>query len=329
MASRRRVGIPLPPTLLGRVFLVNASLVTIAVALLAISPLTVSNPATPRQLAFLTGGLAALLVANFVLLRVSLRPLSELTLLMRRIDLLQPGERLAVSAVEELDVLLQTFNEMLERLERERRTSSRRTLDREEGERRRIAAELHDEVGQGLTAILLQLSTLVADADEPERSALTEVQAIARANLDEVRRIARHLRPTVLDDLGLAFALTALADTAQDATGVPVERAIADELPTLPQATELALYRIAQEALTNVSRHAEATHARLVLAAGRGSVRLEVADDGRGMLYAENVESGGIRGMRERATAVGAELTITSGPGRGVRVDAVVRATAP
>ena len=310
----------MPSTLLGRVFLVNASLVTIAVAVLAVSPLTVSDPATPRQIVFLTVGLATLLVANFALLRISLRPLSDLTLLMRRIDLLQPGERLAVSGVEELNALLQTFNEMLDRLERERRTSSRRTLEREEGERRRVAAELHDEVGQGMTAILLQLSTLVADADEPVRSALEELQSVARANLDEVRRIARHLRPTVLDDLGLPFALIALAEAAEDATGVPVECTIEESAPALPPATELAFYRIAQEALTNVSRHSEASSVVLSLTSNDGIVFLEIRDDGKGMLYAEDAEGGGIRGMRERATAVGAELDITTSPGRGVRV---------
>jgi two-component system sensor histidine kinase UhpB len=314
-----------PPTLLGRVFVVNAALVTLAVFLLAVTPLTVSNPATPRQLLFLAVGLAVLLAANFALLRVSLRPLSGLSLLMRRIDLLQPGARLEVSGVAELNELLQAFNEMLERLERERRVSSRRSLDREEGERQRIAAELHDEIGQGLTAILLQLSTVLADADEPVRSALLEVQSVARANLDEVRRIARQLRPTVLDDLGLPYALTALADAAEEASGLRIRRSIAVDVERLPQATELALYRIAQEALTNVTRHADASSVVFAFEPDRDRVRLAIADDGRGMLYAEEVEAGGIRGMRERATAVGADLRVITSPGRGTRIEATVR----
>jgi two-component system sensor histidine kinase UhpB len=230
-----------------------------------------------------------------------------------------------VSGVAELNELLQAFNEMLERLERERRVSSRRSLDREEGERQRIAAELHDEIGQGLTAILLQLSTVLADADEPVRSALLEVQSVARANLDEVRRIARQLRPTVLDDLGLPYALTALADAAEEASGLRIRRSIAVDVERLPQATELALYRIAQEALTNVTRHADASSVVFAFEPDRDRVRLAIADDGRGMLYAEEVEAGGIRGMRERATAVGADLRVITSPGRGTRIEATVR----
>jgi two-component system, NarL family, sensor histidine kinase UhpB len=326
LPRRRPASLASPPTLLGRVFLVNAALVTLAVFLLAVTPLTVSNPATPRQLLFLTVGLAVLLAANFALLRVSLRPLSELALLMRRIDLLQPGARLEVSGVAELNELLEAFNEMLDRLERERRVSSRRALDREEGERQRIASELHDEIGQGLTAILLQLSTVLADADEPLRSALLEVQSVARANLDEVRRIARHLRPTVLDDLGLPYALVALADAAEQASGLRITRAIELDVARLPQAAELALYRIAQEALTNVTRHADASSIVFAFESEGDRIRLAIADDGRGMLYAEGVEAGGIRGMRERATAVGAELRIRTSPGRGTRVEVIARA---
>ncbi len=325
LPRRRVVGLASPPTLLGRVFLVNAAVATIGVVLLAATPLTVSNPVTGRQLLLLTAGLALLLVSNFVLLRASLRPLVQLARLMRRIDLLQPGVRLEVGVVEELNELVRAFNEMLERLEHERRISSRRALDREEGERRWIAADLHDQVGQGLTAIPLQLSTVLPDAEEPARSALLEVQSLARSNLEEVRRIARHLRPTVLDDLGLSYALMALADAAEQAGGLTVERLIDLEPVELPAATELALYRIAQEALTNVARHAEASAVVLSFRADGEQVRLQVADDGRGMLYADAVEAGGIRGMRERATAVGATLRVGGGPGRGTRVEAVVR----
>jgi two-component system sensor histidine kinase UhpB len=307
-------------SLFWRVFLVNATLVTAGVVVLAASPLTISDPVTERQLALLAGGAALVLVGNVLLLRVSLRPLRRLTSLMRQIDLLRPGDRLDEGAARELNVVLAAFNEMLDRLEHERRTSSSRTVDREEEERRRLASELHDQIGQGLTALLLQLRSVLAEAPEPLRRELLAAQAIARENLDEVRRIARRLRPTVLDDLGLPYALLSLADAVEEQGGPAVEPRLDMSLPRLPDATELAVYRIAQEAFTNALRHAHASRIELALSREDGSIRLEIADDGRGMIYVPDVEGGGIRGMRERALAVEAELTISTRPGAGTSV---------
>ncbi len=313
---------PVPQSLLWRAFAVNGIPVTVAVILLAVTPLTVSNPVTPTQVAFLALGLAVLLVANLMLLRISLRPLSELTRLMERIDLLQPGERLDVAGARELNGLLAAFNEMLDRLEWERRLSSRRTVGGQEQERQQIARDLHDEVGQGLAALLLQLKSAIADSEGPARAALLDAQAIARSNLDEVRRIARRLRPTVLDDLGLPYALLALADVSEEQLGVEVVREVDHDVPRMSEPAELALYRIAQEALTNIARHADARSVQLTLEAlpdGNG-VSLQISDDGRGMIYAADVEAGGIRGMRERALAIGADLTVASRPGGGTTI---------
>lgn len=316
-----------PASLFWRVFLVNAMLAIAGVVLLAVTPLTVSDPVTTRQALMLAAGLSVLLLANVLLLRISLRPLRRLTQLMRRIDLLKPGERLEVFGARELNVLLAAFNDMLERLEQERRLSSSRSVDREEEEKRRLASELHDQVGQGLTALLLQLKGALIEAPEPLRGELLEAQGIARTNLDEVRRIARRLRPTVLDDLGLPYALLALADAAEDHSGVEIERRIDTAAPRVGEGAELALYRIAQEALTNAVRHAAARRVELTLdAAGASALRLAVCDDGRGMIYAANVEGGGIRGMRERALAVGADLTFDTRPGGGTRVTVTVPA---
>jgi two-component system, NarL family, sensor histidine kinase UhpB len=315
-------------SLFWQVFLVNATLVTAAVVALAASPLTVSDPVTTRQLVLLAAGLALILVANVLLLRVSLRPLRRLTLLMHRIDLLRPGERLEAGGARELEVVQAAFNEMLERLERERRASSSRSVDREEEERRRLASELHDQVGQGLTALLLQLRAVLAEAPEPLRRDVLAAQAIARENLDEVRRIARRLRPTVLDDLGLPYALLSLADAAEEQAGPILLRRVETSVPRLSAPAELAVYRIAQEALTNALRHAGARQVAFVLErTADGPVRLEISDDGRGMIYAADVEGGGIRGMRERAVAVAAELSIVSRPGGGTSVVLTVPAS--
>jgi two-component system sensor histidine kinase UhpB len=244
---------------------------------------------------------------------------------MGRIDLLQPGERLPAAGGRELNAVIDAFNAMLTRLERERRASSTRVLGEQEDERRLIARELHDQVGQGLTALLLQLKDAAAESSGSALASIAEAQGIARANLDEVRRIARRLRPTVLDDLGLPYALAALADAAED-QGLTVVRDIREDTPRISATAELALYRIAQEALTNVARHAAASAVELVLrrADAGAAVRLEINDDGRGMLYAVEVEAGGIRGMRERALAVGADLTVATRPGGGTSVSVVV-----
>lgn len=310
-----------PRSLFWRIALVNGALATAAVVLLAITPLTVSNPVTSHQALLLLAGLLIVIASNTLLLRVSLGPLRDLTKLMERIDLLQPGERLDGGGARELDVLTSAFNEMLERLERERRLSSSRVVGREEDERRRIASELHDQVGQGLTALLLHLKGTVDQAPPELRDDLVEAQAIARDNLNEVRRIARRLRPTMLDDLGLQYALLALADTAEERSGPAVRRQIDLETPRVPSATELALYRVAQEAVTNALRHANASWIEIAFGpADGGRVELVVTDDGRGMLYAADVEGGGIRGMRERALAVGARLSVDSRPGGGTSV---------
>jgi two-component system, NarL family, sensor histidine kinase UhpB len=302
----------------------NALLLCGAVVLLAVSPATVSFPVTFDQVVTLAIGLCVVLAANAFLLRFSLRPLRELTELMRDVDLLVPGSRLKPFGAAELRDLAQSFNQMLNRLEAERRQSSTRTLGRVEAERRRLAIELHDEVGQGLTALLLQVKSILANAPPGLRPQLTELQEIARGTLDEVRQMARQLRPTTLDDLGLGFSLHSLVDVVARTTGVEFQRRIETELPPFVEGGDVALFRIAQEALTNVMRHADATRVEVELAHAAGSVRLEVRDDGRGMIYAAGADSGGIRGMRERVLAVGGTVQVDSRPGGGTAVVATV-----
>ena len=241
---------------------------------------------------------------NALLLRASLRPLDGLTALMERVDLLRPGERLAAAGTGDVAHLMRTFNDMLDRLEAERGASAARALAAQEGERQRIARELHDEIGQSLTAVLLALKRAADTAPEPLRTDLGMVTETVRASLDEVRQVARRLRPGVLDDLGLVSAIDALAADVTEASGVPVTVEVDPLLPGLGAEAELVVYRIAQESLTNVVRHAGRPGRRPVAAARRrGAVVLTVTDDGRGI--GDGVEGAGIRGMRERALLVG------------------------
>ncbi|MGW0292165.1 HAMP domain-containing sensor histidine kinase [Streptomyces tuirus] len=308
-----------------RIFLLNA-LVLIAATALLLGPVTVSTPVLLTEAAVLTVGLAAMLVANALLLRVGLAPLQRLTRAMTTIDLLRPGQRPAVGGQGEVAELITTFNTMVDRLEEERATSSARVLSAQEAERRRVAQELHDEVGQTLTAVLLELERVAVQAPPGLREEVRQVQETTRAGLDEVRRIARRLRPGVLDELGLASALKSLA-TDFGGPGLSVRHRLDADLPPLGREAELVLYRVAQEGLTNVARHARAQHAEIVLRRAGPGVELCVRDDGHGT--GDAAEGAGIRGMRERALLVGAGLVLGPGPGGGTEVRLIVPGPAP
>ncbi|MEV7729414.1 sensor histidine kinase [Streptomyces sp. NPDC087917] len=309
-----------------RIFLLNAAVLVTAVLLL-FGPVTVSTPVLFGEAVVLLAGLAAMLIANAVLLRVGLAPLGRLTRAMGTVDLLRPGGRPRVEGPGEVAELTTAFNTMVGRLEAERATSSARALSAQEAERRRVARELHDEVGQTLTAVLLQLKHAAGGAPEPLREELLQVQETTRGGLEEIRRIARRLRPGVLEELGLHSAVRAL--TAEFTTGsLAVRHSIEPGLPALDEAAELVLYRVAQEALTNAARHAgaSAVEVRLTRRPG-GGIRLLVRDDGRGPGRA--VEGAGIQGMRERALLIGAALTLEPAPRGGTDVRLDVPATAP
>jgi two-component system sensor histidine kinase UhpB len=294
--------------LLWRVFAINAALLVVATLLLALTPVTIHASLALIEGVDLAVALALMLAANLLLLRHTLAPINRLVERMRTVDLLRPGQRLVEPGGAEVTELVRAFNQMLERLEAERRESGRRALQAQEAERRRIASGLHDEVGQVLTGVLLQLD------DEETKEAV-------RQALNEVRRIARELRPEMLEQLGLVSALTELSRRFAESSGIRVERSFATELPPLSGEAELAVYRVAQESLTNVARHAGATHVDLALEPGVGSVVLSVCDDGRGISEAAATNGhGGLRGMRERALLVGGALAVKPGRTGGVEV---------
>lgn len=305
-------------SLFWRIFALNAVVLGAATALLLWAPVTVSVPVLLTEAVVLIGGLAVMLVANAVLLRVGLAPLTRLNRRMSTVDVLRPGQRLPVRGHGGVPDLLRAFNDMLDRLEQERATSAARALSAQESERRRIARELHDEVGQTLTAVLMDLKRAADRAPDPElRDELAQAQETTRASLDEVRRLAHRLRPGVLEDLGLTSALTALADEVADHTGLEIQRRFDGGL-VLDEQTELVLYRVAQESLTNVARHAGATRIKLSLVREGADVVLRIADDGRGVGPAH--EGAGIRGMRERALLIGAHLEVGDAPRAGAQI---------
>jgi two-component system sensor histidine kinase UhpB len=306
-------------SLFRRVFLLNAALLVAAGLLVALSPITVSTPVKVFDEVVLGVGTLLLLVANYLLLRPEFKPLERLAKRMKNVDLLRPGRRIEPSGSPEIVELVQSFNDMLQRLETERRESGRRALAAQEAERKRIAAELHDEVGQSMTGVLLLLEQLAGEVPEERRELFAEAQETTRKSVDEVRRIAQELRPELLEHLGLVSALKSLASRFTEQAGLELEWDFAPTLPQLEPEAELALYRVAQESLTNIARHADASSVWLSLQAGRGSVVLRVVDDGRGM-NGLSQNGGGLRGMRERSVLVGAALAIKPAKTGGVEV---------
>ena len=313
--SRRIFSLPL----FWRVFAANAIVLVLAFGCLVFAPITVSVPVGLGELIVLAVGLVALLGANLVLLRPAFMPLDELAETMRRHDPLEPGVRAEIPGDPDVAALARTFNDMLDRLEAERRESARRALLVQEAERQRVARELHDEVGQTLTGVMLQIEGLALSIPEELRPQLDELRETARHGTEEVRNIARRLRPDALEELGLHHALTALASEFERHTRIPVSRHVEQVNGVTPE-DELVIYRVAQEALTNIARHARASKVEVSLRGTPGAVVLEVSDDGRGMPRGADASSQGIRGMRERAMLVGATLVINSRPGEGTTV---------
>lgn len=312
-------------SLLWWVFLANASVLVVGFLLLVFSPIEIDAPVTLDQLGLLAAGLALLLVLDLLILRRVLTPLFRLTDVMTSIDPERPGRRLGglTPLSAEGAALASAFNAMLDRLETARREASRSALAAQETERLRVARELHDEIGQTLTAVMMRAERAAEGDPALAPQELARVADAVRESLDDVRRIARELRPEALDDLGLVNALIALCSRI-DAQGRLRVRRELEKLGPLSPDVELVIYRVAQESLTNALRHAEAATATVSLVADAQSVTLSIVDDGTGMPAEMPEGTAGIAGMRERALLVGGRLSIESRGGEGTAVKLAV-----
>ena len=207
---------------------------------------------------------------------------------------------------------------------------SSQVLTAHEAERKRIARELHDDTAQALTSVLVRLRLLERSTqDEEIKRSMTELRELTGNTLESVRRMALDLRPTALDHLGLAAAIHAFAKRFPQERGIDVDVTVRGIKRRLPADLELVFYRVAQEALTNVAKHARARHVWISLARQRGTVTLTVADDGVGFapenVAAEEGSGFGLFGMGERMALVRGSLDVQSGPGRGTSITARVR----
>jgi two-component system, NarL family, sensor histidine kinase UhpB len=313
-------------SLLWLVFLANCSVLVVALLLLTFSPIEIDAPIKTGQFLVLLAGFVVLVGVNLLVLRRVLRPLLRLTELMSSVDPDRPGKRLSAAeprSAEGQD-LVAAFNAMLDRLESARHQAARTALAAQEAERLRVARELHDEIGQTLTAITIQAERAAESDPAAASAALNQIAAAVRESLDEVRRIARELRPEALDDLGLVNALIALCNRVNVQDGPIVERRLGSTLPALNPDVELVIYRIAQEGLTNAVRHSDAARVTVSLEADAEMLTLRVVDDGSGMPTRLPDNTSGIAGMRERALLVGGRLSIASRPGAGTEVQLLI-----
>jgi two-component system sensor histidine kinase UhpB len=294
---------------------------------LIVTPVTVSAPIRASEIVVLVLAFIALLALNVVRIRRAFAPLRTFAAQMEQVDLRHPelAQIGGSSESQELAAFTDAFNAMLERLADERRAGSRAALLAQERERLRIARALHDEAGQNLTAVILEIERAAAQGPESERDRMAELATELQSTLDEIRRISRELRPEALDDLGLINALIALSTRAARQGDLQIERHLSEELPPLSSEQELVIYRVAQEALTNVLRHAEASHCVIELRSNDGRIDLTVSDDGRGMPSIIEGEAIGIEGMRERALLAGGSLAVEPGDGAGT----IVRLSVP
>ena len=269
------------------------------------------------------------LVVNQVLLHRRFSPLERLIEEMEKVDLSRPGPLLpasidGVGESEEVERIELAFLSMVRRLEAERRRAGSAALHAQEEERARVARDLHDAVNQSLTGLLLRLEAARAEAPPALEPELAETKALANQAMFELLQLARQLRPTALDDLGLAAAIAGQVEQLGRGE-VEAGFEVVGDFSDLGDDPQLVVYRVAQEALSNATRHSGAERVGVELwRRGDGGVELRVSDDGRGFAFEESQRGLGIAGMRERALLVGGELTIESRPGAGTTVRLLV-----
>jgi signal transduction histidine kinase len=320
------LGVPLEVKLLGA----NVIILGVAVLVLFAPARLQSEPLTDLYIV-----LAALIVGaimNFTLVRLALRPINSLQRVAKLVSEGRLSERVPASAVADraLTHLSTTINEMLDSLEAGRdrmRKLGAEVVYAEERERAQVARELHDSVGQTLAAASFQIAAVAHEIGDHNASArLAGVRELLRTALEEIRNVSRSLHPRVTTDLGLPTALEALGDATQQRSLIDVQVTVDIAGVTIPSALAATMYRVAQEALRNVERHADAGRATVTLRARPGYVELQVNDDGRGFegpKEQKRAESG-LATMRERLSLAGGELHIDTAGDRGTRVIAWV-----
>jgi two-component system sensor histidine kinase UhpB len=271
-------------------------------------------------------------VMNNQILKMALQPLDCLQAAVNAIRRGQMGVQIRCGGPtdERFDRLVETFNLMVTQQAADAhrlQTLSHRILQAQEEERQRVARELHDEAAQALTSLLVHLRLLErAYTPEQAQQRVHELRELTASALEEVRRVALDLRPKILDDLGLVAALAWRVDEFNAAEGATASLHVEGLYERLPRMVELVFYRVAQEALNNAARHAEATLVSLSLRRNNETLHLSIVDDGKGFDVAHKLDSQthdglGLLGIRERMSMIGGGVEIDAAPGRGTRIE--------
>ena len=320
-------------TLFQRIAIGNALVIVVGAVFGTLITIQLSNQAeTPWLIVLFAGtGILLSLGINFLIVRAALRPFH---ILARRLETGPSGldpARLPDPDPDtaQLASMLSLLVAQLEARNRELRALSERTIAAQEEERKEIARSLHDETGQSLSMLIItldRLSNRLPNEPAELKKQLAETRQLAASALAELRRTLAGLRPAILDDLGLASAIRWYAHEHLEKLGVRAQVQVPDAPLALPPAVALALFRITQEAVHNIVRHAKAKNASISLHCADCLVSLDVEDDGVGFEsgQTDQLKQLGLLGMRERAELLGGGLEIDSAPGRGTRLHASI-----
>jgi len=314
------------PALLSQVLAVNTLVIVSTVFAASVAAqLDLGNSGGLRQFLVVVAAILATILANNFVLRRRFAPLESLTRTMECVDLTVPGMRAQPSAGEPADVarLRESFNLMITRLETERMGTAAAVLRAQESERARVARDLHDEVNQALAAVSIRLAATAEGAPPEFAEELAETQRLATQAMHELLGLARDLRPTALDDHGLLPALRTQVRLFGERFGINATFCADGTRIFLGEFEQLVVYRVVQEALSNINRHAQATRVEVAFTgANAARVRVTITDDGTGFDPDRLRDGGsGLAGMRERAMLAGGRLDVRTVPGAGTTIE--------
>jgi two-component system, NarL family, sensor histidine kinase UhpB len=310
-------------SLIGQVVAANVVLVTLTLLAASLAAgLDISVEEQRWQFLVLALAIVLTFCVNLWMLQKRFDPLERLVDRLESIDPTEPATfDLGEDPATEVDRLAASFRRLLERVDNERRRSGKLVLRGQEEERRRVARDLHDEVNQALTGVLLRLEALAQDVPADQRPRVAEIKALTGQAMDELLRLARQLRPTALDDHGLAPAIEAQVRGFADRTGVAAHIAVRGDPSSLDEETQTVVYRVAQEALSNAAQHARPGRIDVELSTDENGVVLRVRDDGEGFDPLATRAGGlGLDGMAERARLAGGMLDLRSERGAGTEL---------
>lgn len=271
---------------------------------------------------FIISSIALSVLINYILVRIAFRPLDDVTDAMKAIRAGHRGIRVPeVTDDPQIEELSRSLNSMLNSMELQRKRAAASVIQAQEEERKRIARELHDETSQSLTSLIIGLrmvEEILPESDGDIRERLDGINELAHETLNEVHNMAIRLRPSVLDDLGLAAAIRSYSKEFSQNTGIKVDIRLLSMSMRLAPEMETVLYRVVQEALTNIARHADAENCRVTIRRKDHVIQGIIEDDGRGfdpeqvMMSEERGRGLGLHGMKERIELVGGSLEFES-----------------